>query len=511
MFTNNLPPPGGGQPLVAILSPCSLAAEGLSGIIAKGGARPVVLPPETPPLPAGVRRVVVFLPEGPAGLLTTLKRAAALLARSPTPLPMLFLSRSPASWLWPTLVHQVADRRLLTAVRAAASDLPVPCLAALLRDAVLEEYPSLEQLAEDETRALGKRPAGITRPELDAILGLLCGYRASAQAQRRGISHKTLYNQRTAGLKKMVEHHPEMAARFPGSQIRDQKSESIAALSAFERELVHAIHSRQIFPVFQPITDEHHQVKGMEILSRWNRNGSVLAAGDFLPQIRSEYAWLVLTAFVLQEAVQNINQHSGECYFAVNIPAAVAGNENLLRMMETARQQLRQPHRSQRLVLEFAENTDLNGQGKIAENIARLQKRGFPIMLDDCFSQSSVMFPVRTMRFSAYKLDMSIVNDMQRDPHALALIRSLIFYCQLTGSRCIAEGVDSLEKFNKLQALGVDRFQGNYLSAPVGRENVAELLQPLSGEAEHRAAIAVPVTPDGKHRALATLQRSSGQ
>ena len=108
-----------------------------------------MLPPETPPLPAGVRRVVVFLPEGPAGLLATLKRAAALLARSPTPLPMLFLSRSPASWLWPTLVHQVADRRLLTAVRAAASDLPVPCLAALLRDAVLEEYPSLEQLAED--------------------------------------------------------------------------------------------------------------------------------------------------------------------------------------------------------------------------------------------------------------------------------------------------------------------------------------------------------------------------
>lgn len=121
------------------------------------------------------------------------------------------------------------------------------------------------------------------------------------------------------------------------------------------------------------------------------------------------------------------------------------------------------------------------------------------------------MFPVRTMRFCAYKLDMSIVNDMQHDPHALALIRSLIFYCQLTGSRCIAEGVDSMEKFNKLQALGVDRFQGNYLSAPVGRENVAELLQPLSGEAEHRSAIAVPVTPDGKHRALATLQRSSGQ
>ena len=289
----------------------------------------------------------------------------------------------------------------------------------------------------------------------------------------------------------MVEHHPEMAPGFPGSQIREQKSGPIAALSAFERELVHAIHTRHIFPVFQAIADERRQIKGIEILSRWNRNGSVLLADEFLPQIGAEYAWLALTAFVLQEAVQNINRHSGECYFAVNIPAAVASNDNLLRMMETARQQLRQPQLSQRLVLEFAENSDLNRHGKIADNIARLQKRGFCIMLDGCFSQSSVMFPVRTVRFSAYKLDMSIVNDMQRDPHAIALIKSLIHYCQLTDSRCLAEGVDSRDKFNKLKALGVDSFQGDAIAAPVGRENVAEMIAELSGETEPQSGVAV--------------------
>lgn len=103
-------------------------------------------------------------------------------------------------------------------------------------------------------------------------------------------------------------------------------------------------------------------------------------------------------------------------------------------------------------------------------------------MLDDCFSQSSVMFPVRSVRFSAYKLDMSIVNDMQRDPHALTLIKSLLYYCQLTGSRCVAEGVDSLDKFNRLKALGIDRFQGYFISPPVERENVSDLIhQLLSG------------------------------
>lgn len=467
-----------------ILSPCSLVADGLVKVMMANSMQPVVLPSDATRLPgdANIRRIIVFLPETPARLLATLQQAAAFLERSATPLPMLILSRSPASWLWHTLLHQVIDRHLLSEVRSAASDLPVPSLTAVLQDYILQRYPSLKQLADEEIRLGGKRPGGLTRPELNAILGLLSGYSVNAQAKRRSISHKTLYNQRTAGLKKMVEHYPQLATRFPGSQTKGQKIQPDAALSAFEREFVHAIHCRQIFPVFQPITDDRMRLKGLEILCRWRQKGQVLLPGEFLPQIRSAYAWLVLTAFMLREAVESINLHPGEFYFSVNISAAIASNDNLIRMLETARQQLREPHLSSRLVLEFAETLDLNLQSKIADNISRLRKQGFAIMLDDCFSQSSVMFPVRSVRFSAYKLDMSIVNDMQRDPHAMALIKSLLYYCQLTGSRCVAEGVDSLDKFNRLRALGIDRFQGYLISPPVERENVSDLIhQLLSG------------------------------
>ncbi len=69
------------------------------------------------------------------------------------------------------------------------------------------------------------------------------------------------------------------------------------------------------------------------------------------------------------------------------------------------------------------------------------------------------MFPVRIARFSGYKLDMSIINELHSDSHVLALIKSLVYYCQLTQSCCIAEGVDSIEKFNLLKALGVNSFQ----------------------------------------------------
>lgn len=266
-----------------ILSPCSLVADGLVKVMMASGMRPVVLPSDTQMLPGdtGIRRLIVFLPETPARLLTTLQQAAAFLEHSATPLPMLILSRSPASWLWHTLLHQVIDHRLLAEVRTAASDLPVPSLTAVLQDYILQRYPSLKQLADEEIRLGGKRPGGLTRPELNAILGLLSGYSVNAQAKRRGISHKTLYNQRTAGLKKMVEHHPQLATRFPGSQTKGQKIQPDAALSAFEREFVHAIHCRQIFPVFQPITDGRMQLKGLEILCRWRQKGRLCCRASF--------------------------------------------------------------------------------------------------------------------------------------------------------------------------------------------------------------------------------------
>ncbi|MGP1113714.1 EAL domain-containing protein [Serratia sp. CY54717] len=464
-----------------ILSPCAMAAAGLACMVDDGVCRPVWLQPRAQgvlllPATSDVRQIVVFLPDDPWWLLFVLREAAWLLMHAKRPLPMVLLSRSPVSWLWQTLVHQVSDRRLLVAVQVVSSDLPWRQLAALLKGDLVD-YPTLRQLAVIEALAHAKPPSGLSKIELDAILAQLDGYSIASQAQVRGVSPKTLYNQRSSGLNKMVEYHPHLATRFPGGRNKRVTGQSMTALTPFECEFIHAIHCRHIFTVFQPIVDEHPRLQGIEVLSRWRKEGVVLPPGEFLPHIRSEYAWLLLTAFVLQEAVQNINRYQGEFYFSVNIPPCIVSHDNLAHMMETAWQQLQNPLWANRLVLEFAETVDLQQQGQAVENMGKIQQQGFRIFLDDCFSNSSVMFPVRSVRFSGYKLDMSIVNDFQNDPHALILIKSLVYYCQLTQSRCIAEGVDSLEKFNQLKALGVDRFQGYLFSTPVTRDHLGEIIQ----------------------------------
>jgi hypothetical protein len=64
-----------------ILSPCSLAARGLSQLMLNAAKRPVELPVEGVSLRelAAVKRIVVFLPDDPLWMLTTLRQAARLL------------------------------------------------------------------------------------------------------------------------------------------------------------------------------------------------------------------------------------------------------------------------------------------------------------------------------------------------------------------------------------------------------------------------------------------------
>ncbi|HBR2791271.1 TPA: EAL domain-containing protein [Klebsiella pneumoniae] len=457
-----------------ILSPCSLAARGLSQLMLNAAKRPVELPVEGVSLRelAAVKRIVVYLPDDPLWMLTTLRQAARLLDEALPPLPMLILSRSPAIWLWQTLLYQVSHPDRLRNVHTAPADLSCAELAHRLENA-----PRLERLASEVALIHGKRVVGLTHAELKVILALLQGQTIGEQAQRLGLSQKTLYTQRLAGVKKLVECHPHLAPRFPRTLLPRSPAN---ALTAFEQEWVQAIHDRQVFPVFQPIVDSRSQLQGVEILIRWRHRGQVLHPQTFLPHFRADYTWLLLTAFVLQEAVQNINEYPGTFYFSVNIPSSLADSDSLLRMVEAARQQLRQPEGVTRLVLEYAETIDFRHQSRSAAHVAQLQRAGVRVMLDDCFSQGSVIFPARRLHFNAYKLDMSIVNDAQHDPKALALIKSLAYYCQLSDSRCVAEGVDSLAKFTQLKSLGIDRFQGYLFSPPMRREHLPDLIRRFS-------------------------------
>ncbi|MFP5595844.1 EAL domain-containing protein [Kluyvera sp. 142486] len=472
-----------------ILSPCGMATNGLLAMV--DNAREVaVLDIESEGDIENVQilkgeRVVVYIPSEPYWMLSTLRSLISLLNHSGHLFWVLIISKLPASWLWNVIKSQVAKPKINNAaIHVAPSNLPCDKLSELL----LPERrvtPYLKNVAIAESFYIGKyddlngndRKEGLSKKEMQVISDLFHGVNITEQADYLGVSKKTLYNQRLSGIKKIAEVIPYLF-----SSVREKTDMAngditmLSRLSSFEREFAHALYSNELFVVFQPVTQGQQKLEGFEILIRWYSKGHVLAPDDFLPKLHSTYVWIILTAFLIQKTVTYINFYQGKYFFSINIESSTIDNDGLVRMLETAKKQLHSSDWAKKFVLEINERNDLSQNEQSIDNLAYLQKSGFSIVLDDCFSRNSVNFPVRKFQFDGYKLDMNVVDALSRDGEALALVKSLSYYCMLTNRYCIAEGVDRLEKMAILQESGISYYQGNYISEPLTGEELQHFI-----------------------------------
>ncbi len=108
---------------------------------------------------AAVKRIVVYLPDDPLWMLTTLRQAARLLDEALPPLPMLILSRSPAIWLWQTLLYQVSHPDRLRNVHTAPR-------RSVLRGAGPSAGECAAAGGSEAALIHGKRVVGLTHAEL---------------------------------------------------------------------------------------------------------------------------------------------------------------------------------------------------------------------------------------------------------------------------------------------------------------------------------------------------------
>ncbi|CAM3825057.1 MULTISPECIES: EAL domain-containing protein [Enterobacteriaceae] len=246
-------------------------------------------------------------------------------------------------------------------------------------------------------------------------------------------------------------------------------------MNNIETDFMRDVGTKFIYPVYQPIVNGHRRIVGFEMLIRWCVNGVEKQPQDFLPYFNEKKLWLALTAVMLETAAKKVNYYGGKIYFSINIPAVLLGDEQLYELLDIAKRLLVKDDWYDCLVLEIPENICL--ESKVLESINHLYSQGWRLELDDCFSVSSGTFPIKTVRFSGYKLDRSIIATFLADSYEASLIRALNYFCVLTGSRCTAEGVDDHQKFSMLAKLGIDNFQGYEISKPVPDAELDDLVR----------------------------------
>jgi len=95
-----------------------------------------------------------------------------------------------------------------------------------------------------------------------------------------------------------------------------------------------------------------------------------------------------------------------------------------------------------------------------------LQKRGIRLAVDDAGAGYASFRHILQLKPDIIQLDMSLTRDIDTDTARRALASALILFARETGSKVVAEGVETVSELRTLRALGVNEVQGYLLGRP---------------------------------------------
>lgn len=119
-----------------------------------------------------------------------------------------------------------------------------------------------------------------------------------------------------------------------------------------------------------------------------------------------------------------------------------------------------------RLIIEITEHLPIADYGPLLAVLEPLRAQGTRIAIDDAGAGYSSLRHVLKLRPDLIKLDVSITRDIDRDPMRRAMAAALAEFAHHTGSRIVAEGIETLEELAALRTLRIEKGQGFHLGHP---------------------------------------------
>jgi EAL domain-containing protein (putative c-di-GMP-specific phosphodiesterase class I) len=119
-----------------------------------------------------------------------------------------------------------------------------------------------------------------------------------------------------------------------------------------------------------------------------------------------------------------------------------------------------------RVVIEITEHAQVDDYDALQTALAPLRERGAQLAIDDVGAGFANLRHILRLAPDLVKLDLSLTQEISRDPAREALASSLVSFADGVGASIVAEGISSDEDLTLLRALGVDYGQGFHLARP---------------------------------------------
>ena len=126
--------------------------------------------------------------------------------------------------------------------------------------------------------------------------------------------------------------------------------------------------------------------------------------------------------------------------------------------------------------LEITESSTLHYKNILLENMNALGRLGCSFSLDDFGTGESNLNYIVDMPVQIVKFDRTMVQDYFVNDRAKTVMRATVAMIKEIGLKIVAEGVETKEQLDAMEALGVDYIQGYYFSKPLQEKDFLKFI-----------------------------------
>ena len=232
-------------------------------------------------------------------------------------------------------------------------------------------------------------------------------------------------------------------------------------------ELMDAIVSPQVFPVYQPkIEFETGRVVGAEALVRWQhpRRG-LLTPAAFLPALERHGLLPALTDRMLEQAC---NDQLAWARQGLAISVSVNVSMSGLGDVQSADRFVGITERTgcdpRDVTFEITETAVMADVARSLDVLSRLRIKGFGLAIDDFGTGYSTLQQLGTIPFTELKIDQTFVRKAHEQPTLRSMLETTLGLARKMRLREVAEGIETRAEWDLLRSLGCQQGQGFFMA-----------------------------------------------
>jgi diguanylate cyclase (GGDEF)-like protein/PAS domain S-box-containing protein len=253
---------------------------------------------------------------------------------------------------------------------------------------------------------------------------------------------------------------------------------------SLEGQLRYAVERQELLLHYQPkVNLKTRAITSVEALIRWQHpERGLLLPAQFLTIAEDTGMIVPIGQWVLHEACRQTREWLDAGLIAVPVAVNISSLEfRGEKFVEGVRAALESTSLNSRyLELELTETVLMRHAESTARALGQLRALGVRLAVDDFGTGYSSLSYLTKFPIDALKLDQSFVHDIvsgSDEASDAIVVSAVISMGKSLKHTIIAEGVETLEQVEFLQARGCDEAQGYYFSRPVVAQQFAKLLE----------------------------------